>query len=169
MARPKAPKPTKNPEIDRGKKSLSWREDPEILRRLPDVEALVLACYPNTTIAEKLGVSEATIRRDRDRIAELWKETALGEIEEKRGRSISNLRRLQRLAAEEFDNKADKVANLRVQLDAEKVIIGLEGTTTPVEQTVNLKGDRPLEALSSAELLRRATALDEMARKLLEK
>lgn len=167
MARPKTPKPSKNPEIDRGRKSVPWREDPEILRRLPDVEELALAGYPNTVIADNLHVSEATVRRDRDRIAELWKETAQGEIEVKRGRSISNLRRLQRLADNEFRKEQDKTANLRVQMEAERTIIELEGTKTPVEQTWNLKGDRPLEAMSSTELMKRAAALEEMARRLL--
>lgn len=167
MAKPKNPKPAKNPDLARGRKSVDWREDTEILRRLPDVEELVLAGYPNTVIAENLKVSEATIRRDKDRIAVLWKEIAQGEIETKRGRSIAQMRRLQRLADNEFRAERDRTANLRLQGDFEKVIIDLEGTKTPVEQTLTVKGDKPYEGMSSTELLKRAEALEEMARKLL--
>src|SRR3990167_2744148 len=169
MARPKSPKPRKNPVTGRGRKTVPWRDDPEILRRLPEVEELVLAGYPNTAIAATLKLSEATIRRDKDRIAELWQELTAGEIEIKRGRSISNLRRLQRLADNEFRSDQDKTVNLRLQMDAEKVVIELEGTKTPIEQTLKVKVERPIQPISSAELLRRAELIEQMARQLLEK
>src|SRR3990167_3731413 len=115
MARPKNPKPSKNPATGRGRKTVPWRDDPEILRRLPEVEELVLAGYPNTAIAATLKLSEATIRRDKDRIAELWQELTAGEIEIKRGRSISTLRRLQPLADKQIPNHKEKNEKLSPQ------------------------------------------------------
>ena len=157
-----------------GKKSVPWREDPEILRRLATVEDLVLAGYRNTEIADHMKVSEGTIRRDRDRIATLWRDQATSDIVGMRQRSISNLRRLQRLADNEFrrgseeqERKTERPGYLRVQLDAEKEIIQLEGTRAPVEQSITLNNKTPIESLSTAEILARAAAMEAMAKKLL--
>lgn len=162
MAKPNEPKPKP------GKKSLPWDKDPEILRRLATVEDLVLAGYRNTEIGHHLKVSEATIRRDRERIAELWRRQATSDIVAMRERSIANLRRIQRLADNEFRRERDKPSNLRLQLEAEREIIKLQGTYTPVEMPVSFKWDvQDYRSLSSAELLQRAMALETLAKELL--
>ncbi len=165
----------------KGKKSVSWREDGQILRRLVEVEDLVLAGYRNTEIAhylstrekDRFAMTEATVRRDRERIAILWREQAASSIVDKRSRSIANFRRLQRLADNDYRRAKDndlldqRPTYLRVQLEAEREISKLEGTQTPVEQNVNVRDvDKPLETLSTADMLKRAAALESLAKKL---
>lgn len=167
MAKPKNPKPTKGPS-GHGLKSKPWHEDPEILRRLAQVEDLVLACYRNTEIAKAMKVSEATIRRDRGRIAELWRRQATEDIRGMRERSIANLRRIQRMADNEFRNEREKPAMLRVQLDAEREIVKLQGTPAPLQVSHDFKdGATELATISSGELLKRAAALEALANSLL--
>ncbi len=161
MAKPNNPKPAP------GKKSLPWDEDPEILRRLETVEDLVLAGYRNTEIGNALNVTETTIRRDRERIAELWRRQATSDIVGMRERSVANLRRIQRLADNEFRNSRDKPANLRIQLDAEDKIIKLQGTLAPMQTSVTFTGKPDNDALSTPDLLARAAALEALAQQLL--
>ena len=169
MAKPNNPKPAKGAS-GHGIKSKPWHEDPEILRRLATVEDLVLGCYRNTEIAKSLKVSEATVRRDRDRIAELWRKQATEDIRGMRERSIANMRRLQRLADNEFRNEREKPAMLRVQLDAEREIVKLQGTPAPLQVAHEFKGTpADMESLSSEELLKRAAALEALATALLSK
>lgn len=168
MAKPKHPKP------EPGKKSLPWYDDPEILRRLAQVEDLVLSGYRNTEIAKHLDVTEATIRRDRDRIAELWRKHSTNDIVGMRERSIANLRRIQRLADNDFrraledeDLKTMKPAYLRVQMDAEKEIIRLQGTSQPVEIPIKISADADKKTLSTEDLLKRKEELESLAMQLL--
>jgi len=150
-----------------GKKSKPWDEDPEILKRLATVEDLVLAGYRNTEIASQLKVVEATIRNDRNRIAELWRRESGAAIVEMRSRSIANLRRIQRLADNEFRNQRERPLNLRLQLDAEKEIVRLQGTTTPVDVPITFTNQPDAATLSTNDLLERAAALEAMAQQLL--
>jgi len=161
------PKPAKNPTTGHGQKSKPWHEDPEILKRLAVVEDLVLAGYRNTEIGEALKVTETTIRRDRLRIAELWRKETVDSIAAMRERSVANLRRMQRLADNEFRHEREKPAMLRVQIDAEKEIIRLQGTAAPVEQAITLVDRKPLASMSTEELLQRAQQLEEAAQKLI--
>lgn len=165
---PKKKKPTQ------GKKTIPWRDDPEILRRLDEVEDLVLSGYRNTEIAAHLGVNEITIRRDRERIAVLWRERTTNDIVAMRARSISNLRRIQRLADNDYRRAKDndlleqRPAYLRVQLDAEEKIIKLQGTPTPVTQPITFPdADNAIAALTTADMLQRAATLEGLAKKLL--
>jgi hypothetical protein len=155
------------PKAQPGHKSKPWDEDPEILRRLATVEDLVLAGYRNTEIGHAMSVSEATIRRDRERIAELWRRQATGDIAAMRERSVANLRRIQRLADNEFRNKRDQPANLRIQLEAEREIVKLQGTTAPVEVPISFKNPGDLQTLNTPDLTARAAALEALAQQLL--
>ena len=150
-----------------GHKSKPWDEDSEILRRLATVEDLVLGGYRNTEIANALSVTETTIRRDRERIAELWRCQATGDIAVMRERSVANLRRIQRLADNEFRNKRDQTANLRVQLDAEREIIKVQGTIAPVEVPISFTDKTDPHALSTSDITARAVALEGLAQQLL--
>lgn len=94
----------------RGRKSLPWRRDPGILARLRDVERRHLAGDPNTTIAEALGVGEVTIRRDLERLRELWLEQTKAEQADLRAQVVAELDDVKRraLAAAEFDEQAER-------------------------------------------------------------
>ena len=160
---------TPPPSLRPGKKSIPWRDDPDIMQRLLLVEDYILAGSRNTEVAKLLKIAEGTVRNDRKRIAELWQDEVASEIAAMRQRSIAQMRRLQRQGEKHYTMLEKDLAALRLQMDAEKVIIQLEGTTTPIEQTLKVKGERPIEAMSSAELLRRAELIEQMARQLLEK
>lgn len=167
MAKPKNPKPAKG-KTGHGIKSKPWYEDTEILRRLATVEDLVLGCYRNSEIASALNISEATVRRDRDRIAELWRKQATEDIRSMRERSIANYRRMQRLADNEFRNDREKPAMLRLQLDAEKEIMRLQGTPSPMQVSHDFNAaPADMQTMSSSELLKRASALEALANKLI--
>lgn len=80
----------------RARKSVPWREDPEIRARLLKVEPLALEGQTNLAIADALGVTEVTIRRDRKRLQELWLEQAGGEIKRRRLVRIAQLEEVHR-------------------------------------------------------------------------
>ncbi len=60
----------------RGKGSLPWHEDVEILQRLAYVATLMNQNKQSYLIAEKTKVSLATAKRDIARVRELWREDA---------------------------------------------------------------------------------------------
>lgn len=75
----------------RGRKSVPWRRDLVILARLPEVERRHFAGQPNTMIAQALGVDEITIRRDLDRLRELWAERIADTQEALRAAKLAEL------------------------------------------------------------------------------
>ena len=89
-------------EVRRGKK-LPWRQDPEILARLPEVERRYLRGMFNTKIAEELGVHESTVREDIKRLNQLWKERAGDEVDEMRAARFRELEAVKHLALQSFD------------------------------------------------------------------
>lgn len=94
----------------RGRKSVAWRRDPVILARLRDVEKRHLANETNVAIADALGVDEITVRRDIERLRELWLERTKAEQEETRARVIAELEdvRTRAIAAAEFDEQCER-------------------------------------------------------------
>lgn len=94
----------------RGRKSVPWRRDPVILARLRDVERRHLAGQTNVAIADALGVDEITVRRDLERLRELWLEQTKAEQAEQRARVIAELEdvRTRAIAAAEFDEQCER-------------------------------------------------------------
>lgn len=64
-----------------GKKSVDWKEDPEILQRLAIVAQLMNKNKHAFEIAEATKLSLATAKRDIARVRELWKEDAKERLE----------------------------------------------------------------------------------------
>ena len=118
-------------------KKADWRHDPEILKRLPQVEDLHLMGYPNTRIAEAMHVTEGTIRLDLKRIAVLWHERAGDSIAAQKERSVAVYRRVQRAAWQEFqgvkDTSLNKSAYLNTIKASEDSIGKVLGTEAPVK------------------------------------
>lgn len=87
----------------------SWREDPVVLQRLPEVEKRHLRGQSNVAIAAALGVDESTIRNDLRRVQLLWSEGAADRILELKARAVAELDDLRHraLAASEFDQAAE--------------------------------------------------------------
>lgn len=175
------PKPAK------GRKSVPWDQDPEILKRLADVQDQMLRGKKNTEIAASVGVNEATIRRDAQRVAVLLRRRATDDILYLRQRSIALVRMVQREAWESWDQmkqasddkKLDEDGKVKqelyrgrqlaIVLEGERMVVDLEGTKTPVAQPVTFPDGRlPLNQFSSAELIQRAAELESIAKSLLE-
>jgi len=95
---------------NRGRKSVPWRRDPVILARLVDVERRHLLGEPNTTIALALGVDETTIRRDVERLRELWRDRTAETVEDLKARKVAELSDIYRraIAAAEFDELCER-------------------------------------------------------------
>ena len=94
----------------RGRKSLPWRRDPGILARLRDVERRHLAGQTNVAIADELGVDEITVRRDLDRLRELWLEQTKESQADIRAQMLAKLEdvRVRALQAAEFDERCER-------------------------------------------------------------
>lgn len=93
-----------------GRRSLPWRNDPVILARLPEVERRHLKGEPNTGIAIVLKVDEITIRRDLERLRELWRERTIGEVVDLKAQALAELEDVRRraLAAAEHDERMER-------------------------------------------------------------
>lgn len=94
----------------RGRRSLPWKRDPVILARLVEVERRYLARETNVAIAEALGVDETTIRRDIERLRELWLERVRDTQEDLRARAVAELDDVKRRAldAVEWDQMCEQ-------------------------------------------------------------
>lgn len=81
-----------------------------ILERLVQVERLHLRRWPNTRIAAELGVDEITIRRDLERLRELWRERTQGAQEDMRAEIVAELEdtRQRALDAAEWDQQCEE-------------------------------------------------------------
>lgn len=111
----------------RGRKSLPWRRDPSILARMQQVERRHLLGEPNTAIAEALQVDEITIRRDLERLNELWREHIQQDQETLRSQVVANLEDVRRRAlnAAVFDEQAERAVLYGEDAD---------GNSTPVHR-----------------------------------
>lgn len=91
-------------------KSVHWRRDPKILERLSKVERRHLRGDTNVAIADDLGVDEITVRRDIQRLRELWLERVQEDQETIRAQVVANLEDVRRraLSAAEFDQRAER-------------------------------------------------------------
>jgi len=75
--KPIAQKPKRTGDTRReGKRSVNWKDDPEILQRLAEVAVLMNKNKRAFEIAKETKVSIETTRRDIARVRELWKEDA---------------------------------------------------------------------------------------------
>jgi hypothetical protein len=94
----------------RGRKSVSWRRDPLILARLSDVERRHLSGQTNVAIAEALAVDEITVRRDLERLRELWLDQTKEAQADMRARVLAQLEdvRVRSLQAAEFDERCER-------------------------------------------------------------
>lgn len=129
-------------------KQRSWREDPAVLARLPQVEELHLTGWSNTRIAEALKLDEKTIRNDLKRIALLWRERVGSDIARQKDRSIAFYRRIQRAALQEFasvkDTSLNKSAYLNTAKSAEDSIVKVLGIEAKTKIELTGKDGAPL-------------------------
>ncbi len=81
-----------------GKRAVHWRKDADILRRLEEVERLHSAGLSNRAIARRLGIDEWTVRRDLERLQELWEERVGQRVVELRAQCVAQLDSIYRQA-----------------------------------------------------------------------
>jgi hypothetical protein len=147
----------------KGKKSVRWDRDPQILARLESVAQMMLRSARAWQIADALDVSLRTAKRDIRRVRTLWRRESERKIEESRQQSIAQIRAIQQQAWTEYDKvkrvgspvglpKADKkggkaappktvgpksardgTAWLKLVRECEKDIVELEGTRAPLK------------------------------------
>lgn len=94
----------------RGGKPVAWRKDPAILERLALVERRYFERKTNTAIAREAGVNEITVRRDVQRLQELWLERHGMEQDQRRAEILARLEHVESLAlaAAAFDEAAER-------------------------------------------------------------
>jgi hypothetical protein len=109
----------------RGRKKVSWRQDPVILARLQRVERAHFAGTTNVAIAAAEGVDEATIRTDLKRLAALWIERLGDDVAANRAAILAQQADIaaRALAAAQFDEQAER-AVLYGELPPDVVIKG---------------------------------------------
>jgi len=116
----------------KGKKSVPYYDDPEILKRLALVAENMAKGVPAHEIASVLKCSLGTAKRDIARVRELWRTDAKEAIEFVKEESLNVYRRVQIEAwgkVEKFPDKSDRYMN--VILAAQKEIDRLNGTSVP--------------------------------------
>lgn len=94
----------------RGRKSVHWRKDVAIMARLVEIERRHIEGQPNVLIASALGVNEITVRRDLDRLKDLWRERTQDEQADLRARQLAKLEhvRVGALSAARFDEMMER-------------------------------------------------------------
>lgn len=149
----------------KGKASVVWHQDHEILQRLELVATMMLQGAKPFQIAQSLSVSLRTAFRDMNRVQELWRKQAIDDITAKRDRSIAQFRLAQTYAWDQYrthqkTNAAMALKWMQAAMEAERSIVELEGTKAPKAVDVTSKGEqigRGLEDLTDDELARIAT------------
>ncbi|MDD2920991.1 MAG: hypothetical protein PHQ36_01785 [Anaerolineales bacterium] len=122
----------------KGKKSVAWDADPEILKRLAKVAAMMIEGKYSWEIAETNKCSIATAKRDIKRVREIWKMEALDKLDSLMGDSLATYTRVQAAAwskAQANPEKADRY--LSVILHAQERVDKLSGVGKP--ETVNVE------------------------------
>jgi hypothetical protein len=126
----------------KGKKSVAWQDDPEILKRLALVAELMLDGKPAWEIAKDRKVSLATAKRDIRRVRDLWKAAALEKLESLMGDSLATYIRVQAAAWKKTVENPDKADQyLKVILQAQERVDKMAGIGQPETLNVNLSGE----------------------------
>ena len=116
----------------KGKKSVPYYDDPEILKRLATVAENMAKGKPAHEIASLLKCSLGTAKRDIARVRELWKADAREAIDYVKEESINVYRRIQIEAWGQISEKPDKADRyMMVVLAAQKEIDRLNGAGEP--------------------------------------
>lgn len=149
------------PGAKKGKKSVAWFEDTDILARLAIVSSMQVQGASPLQIAEALGVTLRTAYRDIKRCDELRRRTYIDDVVTNRNRSIAQYREIQMRAWEDYRVNKKNLNALRIAAEMEDRIVKLQGTEKPVAVDLTTKGEslhRPVGEMSEAELERIAAS-----------
>ncbi len=126
----------------KGKKSVPWEQDPEILKRLTRVAEMVLDGKYSWQIAEEMRCSIATAKRDIRRVRDLWKSISKEKMEDLLDESLATYTRVKLTAWNHIVRNPDKAAQLlKVITDAQEKVDKLAGIMKPDTVNVNLNGE----------------------------
>jgi hypothetical protein len=120
--------------LRKGKKSVSFKTDPEILARLTLVSEMMLKGTPAYKIAETLKESLGTAKLDISRVKQLWREESKGKLAIQREAALAQYKLALVTAwdmVEKNPERADRY--LALVLAAQKRIDQLTGTEAPKE------------------------------------
>ena len=92
----------------KGKKSISYTDDPEILARLALVARLMLMGKPAYKIAEELKESLGTAKLDMARVRSIWRKESRGKISAQRDEALAQYRLTREKAWDLIDKNPDK-------------------------------------------------------------
>ena len=169
---PVFPKRVKGQPHPKGKASVKWDTDPTILFRLEQVSSMMLQGATERQVAEAMGYAPVTAHRDFLRVKELWRRANIQIVGGQRDESVAELRYVQeqawnqwRAAGKEAEGakkkKGDKRPEwLRIVMEAERAIIGLQGSRMPEEHIVHTRTDKKIDYMTADE------TRDEIARKM---
>jgi len=149
------------PGVKKGKKSIPWYEDTDILARLAIVSSMQVQGASPLQIADALSVTLRTAYRDIKRCDELRRREYIDDVVTNRNRSIAQYREIQMRAWEEYRNNKKNLQALRTAAEMEDRIVELQGTRKPVAVDLTTKGEsfiRPVGEMTEAELERIAAS-----------
>lgn len=129
------------------KKSINWKDDPEILQRLALVASLMNQNFNSWEIAEKTKVSISTAKRDIGRVRELWREDAKERLANTTDVAIAQYGSVIRDASEQL-KKAPvslKAQFMNVILRAQERIDKVTGIADPTSLTGPNGGPIPIQ------------------------
>lgn len=148
-------KPAKKKTLRKGKKSLPFDQDPEILARLATVAEMMLVGAKSFEISAAMGCSLGTAKRDVARVRQLWREDIKGEIAGFRSSALALYRLVIMRAWDEFSkkdnaNKRDRYLNLitATQKEIDRILgvgplkIDLSGTVEITEDIEEVRKRR---------------------------
>ena len=145
------------PGVKKGKKSIPWYEDTDILARLAIVSSMQVQGASPLQIAEALSVTLRTAYRDIKRCDDLRRREYIDDIVTNRNRSIAQYREIQMRAWEEYRNNKKNLQALRTAAEMEDRIVELQGTRKPVAVDLTTGGEKfvtDLKELSDEQLAR---------------
>jgi hypothetical protein len=126
----------------KGKKSVTWNEDPEILKRLTRVAELMLSGKYAWEIAEENRCSLATAKRDIRRVRDLWAAEAMDKLDSLLGDSLATYQRIMKTAWANIVRYPEKSAQyLREIRETQKEIDKLGGLVKPETLNVEVSGE----------------------------
>jgi hypothetical protein len=114
------------------KKSIPWRQDPDILARLEVVANLMLQGAKPYQISQSLGAGLRTTSRDVARVKELWRKASEKTIEDRRAASLATYQEVKMRLWEEYRRLANDKKSTVIVLSK---IAEVEGEITKIEGT----------------------------------
>jgi len=145
------------PGAKKGKKSVVWYEDTDILARLAVVSSMKVQGASPLQISEALGYTLRSAYRDIHRCDELYKRESIEDVMTNRNRSIAQFREIQMRSWEQYRENKKNLQALRLAAEMEDRIVELQGTRKPIGVDVTTGGEslhRSVRNLTDEELAR---------------